>query len=148
MVVSAPGERWVRRYGHGAFLVIGAGGFDGSVRLDRYSPPPRPDCPACIRRTSSGVGLCSVHRDSIERTFVEGPRDMSPRAIGYQGNQGPHETATTDEREAWRTYDSRCGWCWLGHPHSTASHDRRIAIPIVQDDEAALRRAIEAETSD
>ena len=25
-----------------------------------------------------------------------------------------------------RDYDSRCGWCYLGAPHSVAAHDQKI----------------------
>jgi hypothetical protein len=37
-----------------------------------------------------------------------------------------HIASAQDSSESNRTYDSRCGWCWLGAPHSTNAHRQKI----------------------
>jgi hypothetical protein len=111
----------VQRYRHGAILVIGGGGWDGSRRVDRYVPGPS-TCSHCARLPAGT--LCHEHRPVNERTFVTGPSDFSLRAIMYP--RGADLTdETDDERAARRTYDPRCGCCYLGHSHSIAFHDER-----------------------
>jgi hypothetical protein len=47
--------------------------------------------------------------------------------VRHEGEGGPH-THCRDRKDTSRValgadYDSRCGHCWLGHPHTMALHN-------------------------
>lgn len=81
----------VSRYGK---LEIGAGGFDGARRVDRWVP-------------NDGT------KPVMERTFVTGPDDRSERFRAHYGRDLGHAP-----------YDSRCSGCYLGFSHSVEKHAR------------------------
>lgn len=56
------------------------------------------------------------------------------KSEGYDGmgrEVWSHVTGQDDETPDHMTYptgyDERCGWCWLGAPHSVGEHARRVA---------------------
>ena len=67
----------------------------------------------CVRTDLGGWARRGHGYDGMGRTVwehVTGPDDMSPTHVTYPTG-----------------YDDRCGWCWLGGPHSQDEHAARVA---------------------
>lgn len=116
------GDRQLRRYGQ---HTLGAGGFEGSFRMDLYTPTGGDACPRCRARIALGEVPCHEHRPILERCMARSHKDFSPRSWGWNGSGAP----VAEQDAAYRAYDHGCSCCYLNIPHTIATHDAAIRKP-------------------
>ena len=75
-------------------------------------------CDACEPAPAPGYTFARVDRSGWVRWVEGGDHTAYMHAAG--------EGDTSPEHWIYGGYDDRCGWCYLGAPHTSSAHDRSV----------------------